>query len=364
MTEMAPWESGGKDGKQPFHPDAPTAKVFQLPARLPEIYKPQTQAFIAPAGNTVPQPQPTPRPLEPKGKMAILALAGAAVVGLAWAGLVFVLFDAQAGTLRFIYAGIGIALAAIALVVLLAEYSRIQAYRLGNFIPGVLVYGSRATIEKVVGVAGVGAIQLKTMRGSGQGILSKVFDRSTHNTAPPEIVGLHVNLGNGPEIIGVEWPAVHEFQRGEIVWFQPKGANTYLMFHKLVPYAPWIAADKDTKKHIFTELRVGGIEKKERADTKAMGTTKVLNTDEDGKLVTGDAATKKQPQRRQAQGGKTAELGLSSQGGMLGGEDQFRQADEFDVDDLPPPDDEPDFKLSDPNKGFNQLGEQDQSGQK
>jgi hypothetical protein len=364
MSDVAPWEAGGESGKQAPQPGAPGTGAYKLPARLPEIYKPQTQAFIAPAGNTVPQPQPTPRPLEPKGKTAVIALIVAAVVGLAWAGLVFVLFSAETPTaLRMIYAGIGIVVAAVSVIVLLAEYPRIQAYRFGNFVPGVLVYGSRATIEKVVGSAGIGSIQLKTIRGTGSGVLSKVFDRSTHKTAPPELVGLHVNLGNGPEIIGIEWTAVHEFQRGEIVWFQPKGATSYLMFHKLVPYAPWVAADKETKKHIFTELRVGGIEKQDRADKQAMGTTKVLNTDESGNIIAGDAAQKQQPQQGQRDDGKTAMLGLSEQGGSLGGADQYNQQDEYGVDpNLQQPGQGQDFKLSDPNKGFGHYGEQDQSG--
>jgi hypothetical protein len=323
MSDLAPWESG--DRKQPFHPEAPTEKVPRRAAgRLPEVYKRQTEAFIAPPGNVVARPAVPPRPLEPRGKLALGVLGAAIVLGLAWAGIALVIFGAEAGALRFIYASVGVVVAAIAAAVLVSELPRINKYRVGNFIPAILVYGSRMQVEKVVGPAGVGFLTGKQLQAAGGGLLSKVFDRSSHNTAPPEIVALHVNRGGTPELIAVEWSAVHEFQRGDVVWYQPKGQFHLLMFHKLIPYAPWVAQDDATRKEVFAALRVGQVPYMDRVDAKNMGTTKVFHTDLEGNLVTGPA-----PQKPPARGGDTAALGLTSQGGMLGGEEQEQAADDF-----------------------------------
>lgn len=328
MSELAPWESGGT--KQPFHPEAPTEKVpKRAPGRLPEIYKRQTEAFIVPQGNVVPRPQQTPRPLEPRGQIALYALVAMMVVGLGWAGLTFVIFTAEAGVIRFAYAGVGVALAAVGLIVLLAEMPRIGKYRNATFIPGVLVYGSRMHFEKVLGPAGIGSVTLQLQRGTGSGLLSKVFDRSTHKTAPPEIVALHINRGNGPEMIGIEWDAVRELQRGDIVWFQIVNPQTLLMFHKLVPYAPWVSQDEATRKEVFAALHVGANMYQERVDAQNMGTTKVFHTDADGNLqVGGEAPAPAQPRR----GENTKQLGITRQGGLLGGQDQYNQQDEYAVD--------------------------------
>ncbi|MCA8911082.1 MAG: hypothetical protein KDB82_05230 [Planctomycetes bacterium] len=350
MSELAPWESG--DGKQPFHPDAPTQKVQRrkAPGRLQEIYKRQTEGIIVPSGNVVPRPQAAPRPIEPRARMALMVLGLAVFIGLAWAGLCFVIFSAEAGALRMVYASIGFLLAAVAGIILLLELPRMNTYRTGTFIPGVLVYGSRAQIEKVVGPMGIPPLQSGQAKGSGGGILSSVFDRSAHKTAPPEIVALHVNRGSTPELIGVEWEAVRELQRGDIVWFQTQSPTSLLMFHKLVPYAPWVSQDEATRKEVFDALRVGEIEYKDRAEHKAMGTTKVINTDADGNLVVGQGQPKPQQPRR---GENTKQLGLSKQGGMLGGVDQFDQTNQEEAGtDMfrTPPEQGHDFRISDPDK--------------
>jgi hypothetical protein len=327
MSELAPWESAGD--KQPFHPDAPTEKVpRRAPGRLPEIYKRQTEAFIAPPGNVVPRPPQVPRPLEPRARIALYTLFAAALMGAAWAGLVFVIFSAEAGAIRLVYAAIGAVVALAAVLVLLLELPRLNKYRTANFIPGVLVYGARLHFDKVLGPAGIGSVTAQLARGTGEGILSKVFDRSSHKTAPPEIVALHVNRGSGPEMIGIEWDAVRELQRGDIAWFALQNNNTLLMFHKLVPYAPWVAQDEATRKEVFEALHVGANLYQERVDAKNMGTTKVINTDVDGKLSVGGAPAPEQPRR----GANTKQLGLTSQGGMLGGADQHNQQDEYAVD--------------------------------
>jgi hypothetical protein len=353
MSELAPWEGG--DSKQPYHPDAPTSKVQRrAPGRLPEIYKRQTEAFIAPAGNVVPRPQQTPRPLEPRAKIALYVLIGAAVAGLAWAGISLVLFGPEAGALRFVYAGVGVVIAAVAVLVLLLELPRINKYRFATFTPGVLVYGSRMQIEKVVGPAGVGSINAQTIKGSGGGILSKVFDRSSHKTAPPEIVALHVNRGGEPELLGIEWSAVHELQRGDIVWFLAQGPGQYLLFHKLVPYAPWVSQDGATRKEVFAALRVGEIKRQERVDAKNMGATKVINTDNEGNLVVGGNAPPGPPQPRK--GAETKQLGLSAKGGMLGGSDQFDQSpDEYGYDPNQSTGNTNKYKIADEGKGFGEY---------
>ncbi|MCA8918531.1 MAG: hypothetical protein KDB68_05200 [Planctomycetes bacterium] len=348
MSELAPWESG--EGKQPFHPEAPTQKVPRRNAagRLPEIYKRQTEGFVVPSGNVVPRPPQAPRVLESRGRNALIALGGVAFLGLTWAGLCFVIFSAEAGALRFIYAGIGIALAAVAGVVLLAEMPRIAIYRTGNFIPGILVYGARSSIEKVVGPMAIPPLTSNLLSGSGSGLLSKIFDRSAHNTTPPEIVALHINRGGTPMLVGIEWSAVHELQRGDIVWFQNKGANSLLLFHKLVPYAPWVSQDEATRKEVFEALRVGEIEYQDRAEKKAMGQTKVFNTDADGNLVVGG----KQPNAQQpGRGQDTKQLGLSSQGGPLGGNDQYNQsAEEYAPEPYAPDPPAHDYRISEPGK--------------
>lgn len=355
MSELAPWEGG--DGKKPFHPEAPTQKVPRgAPGRLPEIYKRQTEAFIAPAGNVVPRPPQIPRPLEPRARLALMALAAAVMLGLVWTGIVFMIFSAEAGVLRFVYAAVGLAVAGFAGLVLLLELPRINKYRNNTFIPGVLVYGARSIVEKVVGPVGIGSINLQKIRGSGSGFLSKVFDRSSHNTAPPEIVALHVNRGHGPEMIGVEWDAVHELQRGDIVWFQVESPQQYLFFHKLIPYAPTVAQDEATRKEVFAALHVGANMYIDRAEAKNMGTTKVFHTDVDGNIQVGHA-----PDAVPKKGADTRQLGLTAQGGFLGGANQYDQSPDVDPN-APPPDDRGirDFKLTDPTRPFDTFGDIDQ----
>ncbi|MCB9932686.1 MAG: hypothetical protein H6841_04605 [Planctomycetes bacterium] len=347
MSDLAPWESG--EGRKPFSPDAPTEKVprRKAPARMPEIYQRQTEGIIVPSGSVVPRPQLTPRPLEARGRLSMIVLGATAALGLAWAGLSFVIFTPEAGALRLVYAGVGLVIAAAAGLVLLAEWPRINAYRTGNFLPAVLVYGGRAQIEKVVGPMGLPALTNNVHRGAGSGILSRVFDRSAHNTTPPEIVALHVNRGGHPELIGIEWDAVRELQRGDIVWYQSKGASSLLLFHKLIPYAPWVSQDEATRKEVFEALRVGEIEFKDRAQKQAMGQTKVFGTDASGNLVVGgQSAAPAQPQR----GDDTRSLGLTAQGGMLGGNDQYdqtQQSGDTDPGELPHAGG---FRLSDPDK--------------
>lgn len=326
MTEFAPWESGNARG-QPEGERRPGSGIskpkapYKLPADrdLPEPYQPHGGGFIAPGGRTVVSPPPAPRPIEGRARLALIVLGAMVGVGLVLAALSMVIFDAaEAGSIRFVYMGIGLAIAAVGGVVLLLELPRIQTYRTQSFIPGVLVTGNRAAIEKIAGPAAAGTIGSQKSRGLGAGILSKVFDRSVHQSSPPEYVALHADIGRGPELVGVQWDAVHEFQRGDIVWFRVVKPGQLMMFHKLVPYAPWTIADKATRNQVFTVLRVGEPLFDPSTIKHNMGTKKVLATDINGNVVVPGgpqpgADTEFVPK---------AKLGLSPLGATLGGAEQ------------------------------------------
>lgn len=287
MSELAPWESGDGPQKPGAKGSAkPGTGVYRLPPdnKLPEVYKPDSQAFIAPAGRAVPRPPRTPRPLEARARMAFIVLGSAVAVGLLAIALTFVVLG-DAGNIRFVYVGLGAAISVLAGIVIAIEFPRLNTYRNTHFMPGVLVYGNRAQMEKVAGPAGVGTINMATARGIGTGLLNKVFDRSARIASPPDVVALHCDRGNGPEFVGIEWDAVREFQRGDIVWFHMKSPMIFLMFHKMIPFAPSIQTDKATRDEIFTALRVGSNMYQERPTAKAMGQTKVFQTDADGKIV-------------------------------------------------------------------------------
>lgn len=325
MSDIAPWESGNPRGQpegapRPGSGISKPKKPYKLPTdrELPEIYQAQGGGFIAPGGRTVTEPPPPMRPIEGRARTALIVLGAMVGVGLLWAVLSLVLVDAQAGPLRYVYMGIGVVLAAVGGIVLLLELPRIQAYRTQTFIPGVLVMGNKNAIEKVAGPVAASAITMQRARGSGSGVLSKVFDRSVHHSSAPEYVALHADIGRGPELVGVQWDAVHEFQRGDIVWFRMLKPGQFLMFHKLVPYAPWTIADKATRERVFTVLRVGEPLFDPSTIKHNMGTKKVLATDLSGNVV---VAGSPQP------GADTefvpkAKMGLSPLGATLGGSDQ------------------------------------------
>lgn len=288
MSDLAPWESGhSADRPAQKKPARPGTAQYQLPSdkQLAEVYKPESSAFIAPAGRVVPRPPMPVRPLEPRAKMAFMVLGGVEGVALLGTALVFVILGADSGTIRLVYAGLGGSVALVALAVIALEYPRLNTYRNTSFMPGVLVYGSRAQMEKVAGPAGVGTIQMQSARGTGTGLLNKVFDRSAKLASPPEVVALHCDRGNGPEFVGIEWDAVRELQRGDVVWFHMKSPYVFLMFHKMVPFAPTIQTDKATRDEVFKALKVGSNMYIDRPSQQAMGKTKVFQTDADGNIV-------------------------------------------------------------------------------
>lgn len=322
MSELAPWESGDGPQKPGAKPGAkPGTGVYRLPPenKLPEVYKPDSQAFIAPAGRTVGRPPTTPRPFEARARMAFIVLGVAVAVGLLAIGLTFIVLG-DAGNIRFVYAGLGGAISVLAGLVIAVEFPRLNTYRNTHFMPGVLVYGTRAQMEKVAGPAGVGTINMATARGIGTGLLNKVFDRSARIASPPDVVALHCDRGNGPEFVGIEWDAVREFQRGDVVWFHMKSPMIFLMFHKMVPYAPSVLTDKATRDEVFTALRVGSNMFQERPTAKIMGQAKVFETNEDGKIVA--AGAHRPPVYHDPD---APEVPLADAGGPLGGDQQYYQ---------------------------------------
>ncbi|MBK9975743.1 MAG: hypothetical protein IPP14_13310 [Planctomycetes bacterium] len=294
--EMAPWESGsGRRAADPTKPASGIEKPYKLPRLddLPAIYKPDDAGFLAHGGTTVNRPGPEPRQLDPKGKLALMVLGAAVGLGLIGLLLSFVMIAPEAGPIRFVYAGLTGAVALAAGLVLLAEFPRINAARMGSFMPGVLVYGTKDQFTRAAGPVGVGTIQSVTAQGSGRGLLSAVFDRAAHAASPPEMVALHCDRGSGPELVGIAWEAVHEMRRGDIVWFRMLKPNQFLMYHKLIPFAPRVNTDQATREEVFRALRVGQSMLREAASTKNMGKTKVFHTDADGKLTSGSAAAVK-----------------------------------------------------------------------
>jgi len=361
--ELAPWEANsGRKPAESAKPASGIQKPYTLPKadKLPEIYKPDDAGFLAHGGATVPRPAPDPRPLDPKGKMALMVLGGITGLGLIGVVLSFVIFTSEAGALRLVYAGLAGVFALVAGGILLGELGRINAFRTGGFMPGVLVYGSKEQFIKVAGPTGTGTVQSMTAYGSGRGLLSAVFDRAARSASPPEIVALHCDRGAGPELVGVDWDAVRECRRGDIVWFSMLKPNHFLMYHKMIPFAPRVVTDPATRDEVFRALKVGQSMLKEPASSKNMGTTKVFHTDADGNITTG-----RQPA---APAGKhPADVPLSALGASFATDDQVDQGAPGEYEPPAPPKKAPgidthgNVKLSPPGKplGGHQPGKQD-----
>ncbi|MCC6465246.1 MAG: hypothetical protein IT463_07910 [Planctomycetes bacterium] len=319
--ESAPWEAEGQR-RQPSQRNEPVKaeKPWRMPRPqdLPEVYRPDDEGFVGGGGMTLPRPEPSPRRLDPRGKMALMVLFGAFDLGVLALALVFAVIDAEAGVIRLIYAAAAGLVALVAGAVLAIEYSRVVKYRSLNFLPAVLVYGSRDQMQKVAGPLGVQMIAAGVHQGTGTGILNRVFDRSAHLANSPETVALHVDRGGGPELIGIAWDAVRALRRGDVVWYATAGQNLLLMYHLLVPFAPRIATDAATREEVFRALRVGQSLYRDIPKSQAMGKTKVVQTDRDGNIVAGQGA--------QAEaGGPEPELRLSAPGAALGSSDQPEQ---------------------------------------
>ncbi|MDC1142078.1 hypothetical protein OAU50_03230 [Planctomycetota bacterium] len=329
--EAAPWDGGAQ--KQTTQIDN-----FQLPPdnKLPVIYQPDSSDFAASAGRTVAQPDQAPRKAEPSGNKIFIGVATGEVIGIGLAIFAFAVMPAELNPLPTILGVIGILIALVANVALISELPRMAMYTKSSFIPGVLVYGSAERFKDVLGAGGIIGMQSRPVMPLGEGGVSKLMKRQSPLPCPHEMVGLHVNRGRGPEIIPVDWDAVREFVRGDIVWFSMKGPQKFIFFHKLYPYCPNVRADRVTRDGIFTTLRVGGIQQLALPKSTAMGQTKAFNVNADGQIMTGN-----QPDAAPTNG----DAGTVGIGGHLGGgisEDSFQQPDSTDTD----------FRMADPDQGF------------
>lgn len=319
--EHAPWEEGSaRKAAAKAQPASAVQKPYKPPRvdDLPDIYKPDDSGFLAHGGATVSRPANTPRTLDAKGKTALMVLGGAVGLGLIGVVLSFLMFTAEAGAIRFVYAAVAGLVALAAGAVLLIELPRVNAYRAGSFMPGILVYGTRDQFLRVAGPVGVSTVQSMQAQGSGRGVLSLVFDRAAHAASPPELVALHCDRGAGPELVGVNWDAVRELRRGDVVWFTMLSPARLLMYHKLIPFAPRVLTDSGTRDEVFRALKVGSSMFKDHAVAKNVGTSKILHTDRDGKIATKELVPEPVPAPLEG-------LALSEPGSMLGSDDQPAQ---------------------------------------
>jgi hypothetical protein len=402
MTDdIAPWEQGSskasarKSDRKSVTPEGD----YKLPSddKLPEVLKPDSGGMVASGDVTVPRPPiSTPREPQPSGKTAMMALLGGALVGALLIVLGFVVFSADLNVVRMGMAGLGGLVLLASLGIYAVESGRLAQYKSKTFFPAVLCYGSTQSFTKYAGPAGMAGIGSTRIRGSGKGLLNFVFDKSAHAAGAPEVVALLLDRGAGPELVGVDWEAVRQCQRGDIVWYHAVAPNNFIFFHLMVPFAPAISTDKATKEEVFRALKVGkpmfkDFAKKEVAGAAMGKNTKVIKTDASGNIIA--AQDGKGGGREFVEGeaeDQGPELKLSSVGGSLGGEqaDQFPPGEEsFDepppqppakppsgrrpqynaldgaTEYSPPPKDIGKFRIADPSKPLGDYGDQDQSGE-
>ncbi|MCC6572444.1 MAG: hypothetical protein IT462_01520 [Planctomycetes bacterium] len=290
--DLAPWEQPAPgrsaSGRSRAVADQKKEEPYILPKdnELPELFRPEDRGVVLAADRTMPRPPAVPRLLESRGQFALGGAVVAALFGFAAAGAMFVAIAPEAGVIRLIFAGVGGLIALAGIVVLLAEMGRVSEYKSRTFFPALLVFGTAKQFEKVVGPGGMPALAAAPIKVSGRGLLSMVFDRAAHLSSPPEIVALMVDRGSGAEFVPVPWAAVHTIPRGDVVWYYAKSMSDYLLFHQLVPYAPQLAADKQTREEVFRALKVGKSLVKAAPKSAAMtGQTKAVKVDRDGNLV-------------------------------------------------------------------------------
>lgn len=403
MTDdIAPWEQGSakasarKSDRKSVTPEGD----YKMPSddKLPEVLKPDGGGMVASGDVTVPRPPiSTPREPQPRGKTALMALLGGAALGALLIVIGFVVFNADLNVIRMGLAGLGGLILLVSVGVYVIESGRLGQYKSLTFFPAVLCYGSTQSFTKYAGPAGMAGISSTRIRGSGKGILNFVFDKSAHLAGAPEVVALLLDRGAGPELVGVDWEAVRQCQRGDIVWYHALAPNNFIFFHLMVPFAPAISTDKATKEEVFRALKVGKPMFKDFAKREvaagAMGkNTKVIKTDASGNIIAANDAKgggKEFVEGAEATGPEP-ELKLSSLGGSLGGsqEDQFPPGEEsydepapqppprpgsgrrpaYDAlsgatEYSPPPKDIGKFKIADPSKPLGSFGDQDQSGE-
>jgi hypothetical protein len=395
MTDdIAPWEQGSakasarKSDRKSVTPDG----EYKLPSddKLPDVLKPDGGGMVASGDVTVPRPPiSTPREPQTRAKTAMTALLGLTLLGLLLAVLPYLVIGESMAWLRYVMSGLGAVMLLVGLGVFAIESGRLAQYKNLTFFPAMLCYGTTQSFQKYAGPAGVSGIQSTRIRGSGKGILNLVFDRSAHAAAAPEMVALLLDRGGGPELVGVDWEAVRQCQRGDIVWYHAVAPNNYIFFHLMVPFAPSIATDRATKEEVFRALKVGkpmfkDFAKREVAAGAMAKNTKVIKTDASGNIIA--AQSDKGEGREFVEGapeqeGREPELRLSALDAGLGGIDQPDQeapgaiehpgsgrrpkydalsgATEY----SPPPANINKFRISDPGKPLGGYTEEDQSGE-
>ncbi|CAG0995179.1 hypothetical protein PLCT2_02707 [Planctomycetaceae bacterium] len=398
--DIAPWEQGSakasarKSDRKSVTPDGD----YKLPSddKLPEVLKPDTGGIVAGGDITVPRPPiSTPREPQPSAKTAMMALLGGAALGVVLIVVGFVVFSADLNVLRMGLAGLGGLLALACLAVYVIESGRLGQYRTRTFFPAVLCYGSTQSFTKYAGPAGVAGINATRIRGSGKGLLSIVFDKSAHAAGAPEVVALLLDRGAGPELVGVDWEAVRQCQRGDIVWYHAIAPKDFIFFHLMVPFAPAIATDRATKEEVFRALKVGksmfkDFPKKEVAGAAMGKNTKVIKTDASGNIVAAQNDSGEGREFVEAEAEEQGpELKLSELGGALGAaqDEQYPPGEESNdepppppvkpgsgrrpkydalsgaTEYSPPPKDIGKFRIADPSKPLGGYGNQDQSGE-
>lgn len=396
--DIAPWEQGSakassrKSDRKSVTPEG----EYRLPSddKLPEVLKPDTGGIIASGDITLPRPPiSTPRDPQPRAKTAMMALLGGAALGVVLIVVGFVVFSAELNVLRMGMASLGGLLVLVSLGIYVVESGRLAQYKSKTFFPAVLCYGSTQSFTKYAGPAGVAGINATKIRGSGKGILNFVFDKSAHAAGAPEVVALLLDRGAGPELVGVDWEAVRQCQRGDIVWYHAIAPKDFIFFHLMVPFAPAIATDRATREEVFRALKVGkpmfkDFPKKEVAGAAMGKNTKVIKTDASGNII---AAQNDKGEGSEFIEGEPQEAGpelrLSTLGGNIGGEqaeqlppgeeaydeppaarpgsgrqpkyDALSGATEY----SPPPKDIGKFRIADPSKPLGSFGDQDQSGE-
>lgn len=321
--------------------------------QLPEIYHPDTSDFSASAGRTVTRPDRTPRKAEPTINKLFIGVGIGELIGIGLAVFGFVVMPSDFEYVPTIVGVLGVLIFLAAALAILSELPRMSLYSKTTFIPGVLVYGSAAKFKEVLGGGGIIAMQNRAVQPLGAGGITGLFKRENPLPCPHEMVGLHVDGSNGPEIVPVEWEGVREFVRGDIVWFHRKDKLKFIFFHKLFPYCPNVRADRATRDEVFNSLRVGGIEPRELPSRDNMGKTKVFEVNAHGQMVRGQP---QKPAQADPDGLKTVGLGEYMGGGLT--------SDSFNEPSIAPP--PPEDRFGNTEQGFGHFdqdfGNDDQQG--
>ncbi|MHC4841594.1 MAG: hypothetical protein ACYTDT_11695 [Planctomycetota bacterium] len=323
---------------------------YQLPPdnKLPAIYQPDSSDFAASAGRTIAQPEPAPRKMEPSANKIFIAVGIGEFIGIGLIVFAFGVMPEALHPMPLVVGVIGILIAVVANAALLSELPRLGKYARTSFTPGVLVYGPAERFKEVLGAGGIVGMQSRPVMPIGEGGVSKLLKRENPMPCPHEMVGLHVNRGKGPEIIPVDWSAVREFVRGDIVWFNTTAPQKYIFFHKLYPYCPNVRADRGTRDSIYTSLMIGGIQQVALPKSNAMGKTKAFDVNASGQIVSSTPGSQS-PVQGASTGGNTGTVGL---GEHLGG---GITEESFQVPDVGQGDPNAGQGLSDPNQGFGQY---------